>query len=87
MSFKQATYDEPHIKSMQSRTTFETITGEFSNSIIPQSMQIDQPSVPMIPEYDVVRYDTAATVIRAWFVHMLLVAFALLICCSPDCVC
>ena len=58
MSFKQATYDEPHIKSMQSRTTFETITGDFADSIIPQSMRIDRPSVPKIPEYDVVRHYT-----------------------------
>ncbi|EQD70793.1 glycine dehydrogenase subunit 2 [mine drainage metagenome] len=58
MSFKQARYDEPFIKDLQSRTTFETISEEYDDSIVPATMRSAAPNMPEIAEYDVVRHFT-----------------------------
>lgn len=58
MSYKQAKYDEPFIKDLQSRTSFETISEDYDDGIVPSAMLNKEPKVPVIAEYDVVRHFT-----------------------------
>ncbi len=58
MTFRQARYDEPFIKDLQSRTTFEMLSEDYDDSIVPATMRNASPNVPEIPEYDVVRHFT-----------------------------
>ncbi len=58
MNYRQASYEEPFIKDLQSRTTFETVDGDQDSTSVPESLKIEAPNLPSIAEYDVVRHFT-----------------------------
>ncbi len=59
MSYRQASYDEPLIRDMESGTTYE-LPGETGDaqSAIPEELRRDELQLPGVAEYDVVRHFT-----------------------------
>ena len=58
MSFRQATYYEPYLRELESSTSFETITGEFDESLIPIALRRKTLPLPRVAQFDVVRHFT-----------------------------
>lgn len=58
MRYRQASFDEPYIKNLESSTTFETISEEFDTSLVPPELQRENLPIPKVAEFDVVRHFT-----------------------------
>ncbi len=58
MVFRQATYDEPYVKELESSTTFEPISGDFDPMLVPEELRRKDLPIPRVAEFDVVRHFT-----------------------------